>query len=38
MYINNSGEIIKMVAMPVYGKTLQKSSSSGPEDRFQRNL
>ena len=27
MYINNLGHMTKMAAMPIYGKTLQKSSS-----------
>ena len=25
MYINNLGHVTKMAAMPIYGKTLQKS-------------
>ena len=38
MYIKNPGHMTKMAAMPIYGKTLQKSSSPEPVDRFQRNL
>ena len=38
MYINNPGHMTKMVAMPIYDKTLQKSSSPEPADRYQRNL
>ena len=32
MYINDLGHITKMAAMPIYGKTLQKSSSLKPID------
>ena len=35
MFINNPGHMIKMVAMPIYGKNLQKSSSPEPMDQFQ---
>ena len=38
VYINGSGHMTKMAATPIYGKTLQKSSSPGPVDRFPRNL
>ena len=38
MYIKNPGHMTKMAAMPIYGKTVQKSSSPEPVDRFQRNL
>ena len=30
MYINNSGHMTKMAAMPIYGKNLQISSSPEP--------
>ena len=32
VYINNPGHMTKMAAMPIYGKTLQKSSSPEPVD------
>ena len=38
VYINGPSHITKMVAMPIYGKNLLKSSSSEPVDRFSRNL
>ena len=39
MYIKNPGHMTKMAAMPKYMvKTVQKSSSPEPVDRFQRNL
>ena len=31
MYINKPGHMTKMAAMPVYGKTLQKSSTPEPK-------
>ena len=35
---NGPGRMTKMAAMPIYGKSLKKSSSLEPVDRFQRNL
>ena len=35
---HDAGHMTKMVAMPIWEKTLQKSSSSEREDRFPRNL
>ena len=32
--INGPGHMTKMAAMPIYGKTLQKSSSPEPVGRF----
>ena len=37
VYINNPGHTTKMAAIPIYGKSLQKSSPE-PVDRFQRSL
>ena len=31
VYINRPGHMTKMAAMPIYGKTLKKSSSPEPE-------
>ena len=31
VYINGSGHMTKMAAMPIYGKNLKKSSSPEPE-------
>ena len=36
--INGPGHMTKMVAMPIYGKNLKKSSSPEPVGRFPRNL
>ena len=38
MYINNPGHMTKMATMPIYGKTLKKSSTPEQLDCFQRNL
>ena len=38
VYINGPGHMTKMAATPIYGKTLQKSSSPEPAGRFSRNL
>ena len=38
MYINNPGRMTKMVAMPIYVKTFQKSCSADPVNKFQQNL
>ena len=38
VYINGPGHMTKMAAMPIYCKTLQKSSSQEPAGRFSRNL
>ena len=38
MYINNPGHMTKMAAMPIYGKTFQRSSALEPVDCFQQNL
>ena len=37
VYINDPGPMTKIAAMPIYGKTLQKSSSQEPFDQFQQN-
>ena len=37
VYINSPGHMTKMAAIPIYGKTLQKSSPE-PAGRFSRNL
>ena len=36
--INGPGHMTKMAAMPIYGKSLKKSSSPQPAGRFLRNL
>ena len=36
--INNPGHMTKMTAMPIYGKSLQKSFPLEPVDRFQSNF
>ena len=33
IYINDLGHMTNMVAMPIYGKTLKKSSSPEPKDQ-----
>ena len=33
-----AGNMTKMAAMPIFGKTFQKSSSPEPAGRFQQNL
>ena len=38
VYINDPGHMTMMAATPIYGKTLQKSSSPEPAGRFSRNL
>ena len=35
IYINGPGHMIKMAAMPIYGKILKKSFSMEPIDRVQ---
>ena len=37
VYISNPGHMTKMATMPIYGKTLQNSSSPEPVDQFQQN-
>ena len=34
IYWYDAGHMTKMAAMPIYGKTLQKSSSPEPASRF----
>ena len=34
MSLHDAGQMTKMAAMPIYGKTLQKSSSTEPAGRF----
>ena len=38
IYTNEFGHVIKMVAMPIYGKNLKKSSPPEPMDRWPCNL
>ena len=38
IWLHDAGHMTKMAAMPIYGKTLQKSSSPEAVDRFSRNL
>ena len=38
IYINELGHMTNMVAMPIYGKNLKKSSSPEPIDRWPCNL
>ena len=38
IYMNELGHMTKMVAMPIYVKNLQKSSSPEPMDRWPWNL
>ena len=34
IYINSTGHMVKMAAMPIYGKTLEISSSLEPKDQW----
>ena len=38
IYTNELGHMTKMVAMPIYGKNLKKSSPAEPFDRLSWNL